>query len=74
MLADQTIDVSVDLPDDLGLTEAFEVLDGALTDVPAVVDGGTVRLTLHTSEAVAGRMVVLASDPALRSTVEAALP
>ncbi len=72
-LADQTIDVSIDLADDLGLADAFEVLNGSLNDVEATVTGRTLHLTTTTSEAVAGRLIVLATDPGLREAVQARL-
>lgn len=73
VLSDQVLAVEVDLPDDLGLTEAFEVLNGQVLSTEIRVEDRHARFTTATGEDVAGRIFVLASDPSLREGIEGRL-
>jgi len=71
-LATQTVDVAVDLPPDLGLADVFEVEDATVHDAasPPFRVGRTVHLpAIAIDDATAGRIFVLAADPALRADI-----
>ena len=75
-LATQVVDVSVDLPPDLGVTDVFEVRDGAVHAVtlPMSRAGRTVRLAgMPLDDSIAGRIFVLAGAAGIRAAVASRL-
>jgi hypothetical protein len=76
VFAAQTFDVSVDVPDDLGIADAFEVTPTAVVNLaqPPTVAGRTLTLgSVRVDNTTPVRLYVLARDAAVRARVAAAL-
>lgn len=73
VLADQQVDVTVDVPKDLAVADVFEIRSGTLIDPSVVVNGRQLTLPgVALSNAEPVRLFVLASSKSLRSEVAAA--
>jgi hypothetical protein len=74
VFADDLVDVSVEVPPDLAVVDAFEVTPTGVDDVAARVEGRRVTLpAVPLSNDVPARVLVLAASAAVREVIDGAL-
>lgn len=76
VLDDQSIDARVTVPDDLAVTDIFEIVDAKVQALsfPKIVSGREVRFpAVPLSNTTPVRLVVLARSPSLRAQIAAGL-
>ncbi len=76
VLGAQTLDLEVDVPSDLAVTDIFEVRNGELLEISVApqVDGRTITIPgVELSNALPTRLFVLAADSSVRARVQSEL-
>lgn len=74
LLREGSVSIAVPLPDDFGLVDAFEIVDGGVQPVKGTLGGRTVQIHgIPVGEHRPTRLFVLAASPTVRQQVAAAL-
>jgi len=76
VLADQTVSIEVEVPEDFGVYEIFEIASGGISDKPVGYKMNKRRITIENinlSNSVPARIFVFSSKPEIRLEVETQL-